>query len=121
VVTQAMQRKLKRAGRRSRYRLRKQIVEPVLGQIKEPGGFRQFLLRGIEKSKLSGRLICTAHNLKKLGQADEATMPNLPLANKPSRPNTAWCTRLLAAWRIGLIYSADGAKAGQSQWDGAQL
>ena len=32
-LTQAMQRKLKRAGRRSRYRLRKQVVEPVFGQI----------------------------------------------------------------------------------------
>jgi len=36
--------KLKRAGRRSRYRLRKQIVAPVFGQIKQAGGFRQFLL-----------------------------------------------------------------------------
>jgi Transposase DDE domain len=33
-LTQAMRRKLKRAGWRSRYRLRKQIVEPVFGQIK---------------------------------------------------------------------------------------
>jgi hypothetical protein len=32
-LTQAMRNKLKRAGRRSRYRLRKQIVEPVFGQI----------------------------------------------------------------------------------------
>ena len=32
-LTQAMRRKLKRAGRRSRYRFRKQIVEPVFGQI----------------------------------------------------------------------------------------
>jgi len=48
-LTQAMRRKLKRAGWRSRYRLRKQIVEPVFGQIKQARGFRQFLLRGIEK------------------------------------------------------------------------
>ena len=34
-LTQAMRRKLKRAGWRSRYRLRKQIVEPVFGQIKQ--------------------------------------------------------------------------------------
>ena len=39
--------KLKRAGHRSRYRLRKQIVEPVFGQVKQARGFRQFLLRGI--------------------------------------------------------------------------
>lgn len=44
----AMAAKLKRAGRRSRYRLRKQIVESVFGQIKHARGFRQFLLRGLE-------------------------------------------------------------------------
>jgi transposase len=43
--------KLRRAGHRSRYRLRKQVVEPVFGQIKQARGFRQFLLRGIEKVK----------------------------------------------------------------------
>jgi hypothetical protein len=68
-LTQAMQRKLKRAGRRSRYRLRKQTVEPVFGQIKEPGGFRQFLLRGIEKVSAEWAMVCTAHNLKKLARA----------------------------------------------------
>ncbi len=68
-LTQAMQRKLKRAGRRSRYRLRKQTVEPVFGQIKEPGGFRQFLLRGIKKVRGEWSMICTAHNIKKLAKA----------------------------------------------------
>ena len=42
-----MSTKLKRAGYRSRYRLRKQIVEPVFGQIKQARGFRQFHLRGL--------------------------------------------------------------------------
>lgn len=68
-LTQAMRRKLKRAGRRSRYRLRKQIVEPVFGQIKQARGFRQFLLRGIEKVRAEWALICTAHNLTKLARA----------------------------------------------------
>jgi hypothetical protein len=49
VLTRAMRAKLRRAGWRSRYRLRKQIVEPVFGQIKQARGFRQFLLRGMEK------------------------------------------------------------------------
>jgi hypothetical protein len=43
----AMQTKPKYSPWRSRYRLRKQIVEPVFGQIKQARGFRQFLLRGI--------------------------------------------------------------------------
>jgi transposase len=61
--------RLRRAGHRSRYRLRKQVVEPVYGQIKEARGFRQFLLRGIEKVKAEWAMICTVHNLRKLALA----------------------------------------------------
>jgi transposase len=68
-LTQAMRNKLKRAGWRSRYRLRKQTVEPVFGQVKEARGFRQFLLRGIEAVKAEWAMICTAHNLTKLARA----------------------------------------------------
>jgi hypothetical protein len=68
-LTQAMRQKLKRAGWRSRYRLRKQIVEPVFGQIKQARGFRQFLRRGVEKVRAEWALICTAHNLVKLASA----------------------------------------------------
>src|SRR5580700_2365288 len=59
-MTQKMRQKLKRAGYRSRYRLRKQIVEPVFGQIKQARGFRQFLLRGLEAVQAEWALICTA-------------------------------------------------------------
>jgi transposase len=69
-LTQAMRGKLKRAGWRSRYRLRKQVVEPVFGQIKQARGFRQFLLRGFDKVKAEWALICTAHNLGKLARAN---------------------------------------------------
>lgn len=65
----AMAATLKRAGRCSRYRLRKQTVEPVFGQIKQARGFRQFLLRGLEKVRGEWALICTAHNLLKLAKA----------------------------------------------------
>src|SRR5918995_1487964 len=65
----AMRDQLRRAGRRSRYRLRKQVVEPVFGQIKQARGFRQFLLRGCEKVAHEWALICTAHNLAKLCRA----------------------------------------------------
>jgi hypothetical protein len=63
--------KLKRAGRRSRYRLRKHTVEPVFGQIKQARGFRQFLLRGLDKVRGEWALICTAHNLLKRAAAAE--------------------------------------------------
>ena len=65
----AMRAKLRRAGYRSRYRLRKQTVEPVFGQIKQARGFRQFLLRGVEKVRGEWDLICTAHNLLKWAKA----------------------------------------------------
>jgi transposase len=65
----AMALKLKRAGRRSRYRLRKQIVEPVFGQIKHARGFRQFLLRGLNQVRGEWAMICTVHNLLKLANA----------------------------------------------------
>jgi transposase len=68
-LTKAMRDKLKRAGWRSRYRLRKQVVEPVFGQIKQARGFRQFLLRGFEKVRAEWALICTAHNLTKMARA----------------------------------------------------
>lgn len=68
-LTQAMRGKLKRAGWRSRYRLRKQIVEPVFGQIKQERGFRQFLLRGVQAVRAEWAMICTAHNLVKLARA----------------------------------------------------
>jgi len=66
---EAMSRRLKRGGHRSRYRLRKQTVEPVFGQIKAARGFRQFHLRGLAQVAEEWRLICTAHNLLKLAGA----------------------------------------------------
>ncbi|WP_424140709.1 transposase [Roseomonas chloroacetimidivorans] len=42
-LVSAMRLKLRRAGHRSRYRLRKHIVEPVFGHIKQARGFRQIL------------------------------------------------------------------------------
>ena len=68
-LVERMSAKLKRGGCRSRYRLRKQIVEPVFGQIKQARGFRQFLLRGIENVQSEWAMICTAHNLTKLAPA----------------------------------------------------
>ena len=65
---EAMRAKIKSGGHTSPYRLRKQVVEPVFGQIKQARGFRQFLLRGIEKVRCEWAMVCTAHNLLKLAQ-----------------------------------------------------
>ena len=66
---EAMRAKIKVGGHDSPYRLRKQVVEPVFGQIKQARGFRQFLLRGFEKVCAEWALICTAHNLLKLANS----------------------------------------------------
>lgn len=66
---QAMRRRLRRAGWRSRYRLRKVTAEPVFGQIKGAMRFRQFLLRGLERVRAEWSLVCTGHNLRKLAAA----------------------------------------------------
>jgi len=58
--------RLKRGGHDSRYRLRKQVVEPVFGQIKSARGFRQFLLRGEENVGFEFSIVSIAHNLGKL-------------------------------------------------------
>jgi transposase len=65
----AMWQRLRQGGNRSRYRFRKQTVEPVFGHIKHARGFRQFLLRGERKVAGEWSLLCTAHNLLKLAAA----------------------------------------------------
>ena len=70
----AMREKLRAGGWMSPYRLRKQTVEPVFGQIKEARGFRRFLHRGLVKVRAEWRLVCTAHNLLKLAAARTLAM-----------------------------------------------
>ena len=61
-----MRRKLQTRRGRQRNALRMATVEPVFGQIKQGRGFRQFLMRGLEKVNGEWSLICTGHNLLKL-------------------------------------------------------
>jgi hypothetical protein len=63
-----MRERIKAGGHSSPYRLRKQLPEPVFGQIKQARGFRQFLLRGVEKVAYEWGLVCLAHNILKLAQ-----------------------------------------------------
>ncbi len=65
-VAGRMRRKLKTKKGRQIYGLRKELPEPVFGQIKQVRGFRQFLLRGLEKVSGEWKVICTGHNLLKL-------------------------------------------------------
>lgn len=61
-----MRRKLKTKAGKAVYAARKTIVEPVFGQIKHARGFRQFLLRGIDKVRAEWSLVCLTHNVLKL-------------------------------------------------------
>lgn len=65
-LKQAMQHKLRTEAGHSIYKMRKAIVEPVFGQIKERRGFRRFSFRGITKVSLEWQLICLTGNLLKL-------------------------------------------------------
>ena len=61
-----MSRKLHTKAGAAVYAARKAIVEPVIGQIKQARGFRQFLLRGLEKVQGEWSLVCTTHNILKM-------------------------------------------------------
>ena len=61
-----MRRKLQTKAGAAIYSRRKTIVEPVFGQIKQARGFRQFLLRGLEKVQGEWAMICLTHNILKL-------------------------------------------------------
>ncbi len=63
---QAMRNKLRTPQGRAIYKMRKAVVEPVFGQIKEQRGFRRFLLRGLANVTAEWNLICATHNLLKL-------------------------------------------------------
>jgi hypothetical protein len=71
-VLEQMKQKLKTEAGRELYRMRKAIVEPVFGQIKEWRGFRRFLLRGLQKVRAEWKLICLTHNLLKLFRSGRA-------------------------------------------------
>jgi hypothetical protein len=62
----AMREKLRSEEGRTIYAKRAQTVEPVFGIIKAPMGFRQFLLRGLEKVRIEWDLVCLAYNMKRL-------------------------------------------------------
>ena len=62
----SMQEKMALPEHRAHYRLRKQTVEPVFGIVKQAMGFRQFLLRGLEKVEGEWALVTLAYNCRRL-------------------------------------------------------
>jgi transposase len=66
---EAMREKLRTEAGRNVYKMRKAIVEPVFGQIKEQRGFRRFSLRGKENVGREWKPVCAVSNLLKLFRA----------------------------------------------------
>ncbi len=62
---QRMARKLRTKKGRETYAKRKGMIEPIFGPIKHVRGFRQFLLRGMDKMRGEWRLVGMTHNLLK--------------------------------------------------------
>jgi len=58
--------KLKSQKGKEIYKKRKETVEPVFGVIKSVMGFRQFMLRGLEKANTEWALVRAAYNCKRL-------------------------------------------------------
>jgi transposase len=63
---EAMAHRLKTPEGRALYALRKQTPEPVFGIIKSVMGFRQFLLRGLDKVRGEWSLVTMAWNIKRM-------------------------------------------------------
>jgi transposase len=63
---EAMAHRLQTADGRKLYALRKQIPEPVFGIIKSVMGFRQFLLRGLDRVRGEWNLVTMAWNMKRM-------------------------------------------------------
>jgi transposase len=66
---EVMRHKLRTEAGRTVYKMRKAIVEPVFGQIKEQRGFRRFSLRGKDNVSREWKLVCAVSNLLKLFRA----------------------------------------------------
>jgi hypothetical protein len=60
-----MRQKLRTAAGRGQYQRRKQLVEPMIGNLKEHGGMREFQRRGLAKVAVEFALAAMALNLKR--------------------------------------------------------
>ena len=61
-----MREKLVSEEGRLKYFMRQYIIEPIFGHLKFNVGYRNFLLRGIEKVSAEFKLMCIGWNLKKM-------------------------------------------------------
>lgn len=76
-VKEIMAFRLKTKEGRAVYKKRKETVEPVFGIIKTVLGFREFLLRGLDKVSIEWDLATTAYNFKRLHKLSGGSLAGL--------------------------------------------
>ena len=74
-IKEQMAYRLRTKEGREKYKKRKETVEPVFGIIKSILGFRQFLLRGLDKVNGEWDLVTLAYNFKKLHKLSNGILP----------------------------------------------
>jgi transposase len=110
-----MRHKLRTRSGRAVYALRKQVVEPIFGIIKEVLGFRRFLLRGLRSVQGEWSLVCMAFNLKRLhqltkpGNGKEKGPQGSTSQIKKSSLQAYWRT-FLFFFQLGCLLRADKQK-----------
>jgi hypothetical protein len=93
-----MRHKLRNEAGRTVYKMRKAIVEPVFGQIKERRGFRRLSLRGKQNVGSEWRLVSAVRNLLKLFSLRMDATSGIKSARKRlSKPKTR--LRYVESWR----------------------
>jgi len=92
----------KRGG--AEYKKRMYTAEPPIGNIKFNLGYRNFLLRGLNKAKGEFNLMCIAHNLKKIASFITKKKMNLAKALSNIKENIKPITKIKESERLGLTY-----------------
>src|SRR5450830_996372 len=90
-----------------RYALRKQTPEPVFGIIKSVLGFRQFLLRGLDKVRGEWSLVTMAWNIKRM-----FTLSSARQAGRGSRLRKKWPQRDMGGHNA--VGTPSGARRGSA-------
>jgi transposase len=80
--------KMKSQEAKNLYKLRKELIEPVFGIIKEQMGIRRFWLRGVEKVRTEAPMVAAAFNLRTLAGIWRA---------RANIPNAEWITAIREA------------------------
>jgi transposase len=86
-----MRNKLSSKEGSEQYQERMYTVEPVFGQSKQNRGFTQFLLRGLQKTKIEFTLMCAVHNIAKIAKHLKQEGKSINEITSKSKENSKRC------------------------------